>query len=143
MTGHRRRVIPDRSNRWRAALALALSVLLVNAVAGVAPAFDSGAPSWPTRCTSRVPLTAHSEGTLLRHRQWLTTPPDFAGDELSIWRLIPYLVLNTRTGAGFVWRLDSVDRANQQLRFGVLTRWAWLHPGWADDPWVLLYDCPT
>jgi hypothetical protein len=86
-------------------------------------------------------LTAHSEETVFRHHQWLETPPHFAPQGLSFWQFYPHIVVNTRTGTGYNWGIDAVDRANEQLRFGVLTRWAWLHPGWANDPWVLLYDC--
>jgi len=50
-------------------------------------------------------------------------------------------VVDTRTGVAYGWGIEDMDRTQEQLKFGILTRWALLHPGWASDPWVLLYDC--
>jgi hypothetical protein len=65
-----------------------------------------------------------------RHRHWLTTPARFTGT----WGI----VVNTRTGVIHVWGF----RGNRQgwRWFGDWTRWAWLHPAWKRDPWVLFYD---
>jgi len=130
-----------RGCRLRSAL-LAL-VVMVNLAAGLAPALDPGFGALPTRCVSQVSLVAHAEQTLIPHHQWLETPPHFAGENLTIWRFASYILLNTRTGTGFGWNIEELDRESQQIRFGVLTRWVWLHPGWANDPWILLYDCPS
>ena len=65
----------------------------------------------------------------------------FAGSDFSLWRLYPYYVVDTHTGLAYNWGLDEIDRTQEQLRFGVLTRWAVFHPGWEGHPWVLLYDC--
>ena len=64
-----------------------------------------------------------------RHRFWLTCPEPFTGTEP--------IIVNLRTGTSFGWRF----RGNHRGRgwFGVRTRWAWLHPAWKSDVWVLLY----
>ena len=67
-----------------------------------------------------------------RHRYWLTSPVPFAGTGA--------IIVNMRTGVTYDWGF----RGNRRGRgwFGVRTRWAWLHPTWTSDPWVLFYDAP-
>ena len=130
------------SGTCRLLLVVVMLVLAADLLTELPPALELGFPAFPTQCASQVPLVAHSEGTLARHHQWLQTPPHFAGEDLSIWRFSPYIIANSRTGMGFMWSIDEMDRASQQVRFDVLTRWVWFHPGWANDAWILLYDCP-
>jgi hypothetical protein len=68
-----------------------------------------------------------------RHRYWLATPVPFVGARPT--------VVNTRTGAAYPWTF----RGNRRGRgwFGVRTRWAWLHPSWLREPWVVVYDEPA
>jgi hypothetical protein len=65
-----------------------------------------------------------------RHRRWLTTPTTFTGTNP--------IVVNARTGAAYAWTF----RGNRDGRgwFGVSTRWAVLHPGWSNEPWLLHYE---
>ena len=127
----------------RPATALLGLVALAVVVSFAVPAFQDGRPVQPTACTSKVPLTVHSELALFgRHQQWLETPPHFADPDLGFWRLQPHFVVDMSTGRAYNWSTDTVNRAEEQLRFDVLTRWSILHPGWDSHPWVLLYDCP-
>ncbi len=68
-----------------------------------------------------------------RHRHWLATPAPFVGARPR--------VVNARTGAAYPWPF----RGNCWGRgwFGVRTRWAWLHPAWKREPWVVVYDEPV
>jgi hypothetical protein len=86
----------------RQALATMAAVLLlmVNLTILLAPALVAGYPV-PDRCDSQVPLTAHSEVILGRHRQWLETPPHFAEPSLSLLRLYPHRVVDMRTGLAY------------------------------------------
>lgn len=118
-----------------------LLLLAINLLAVLAPAIAPELPALPVSCARQVPLSAHSEMTLLRHHQWLETPPNFDGQGLSVWQLYPYMVVDTRTGARYPWSVEDVDRASGQIRFSVLTRWSLLHSNWVQDPWLLLYDC--
>lgn len=68
-----------------------------------------------------------------RHRFWLTSPRPFTGTR--------YIVVNRRTGAAYPWRFKGNRRGRSW--FGVRTRWAWVHPAWKRDPWILLYDEST
>src|SRR6266851_5403596 len=94
------RVNPLRrlSGGCRLLLVVVVLVLTANLLAELPPALELGFPALPTRCVSQVPLVAHSERTLARHHQWLQTPPHFAGEDLSIWRFSPYIIVNARTG---------------------------------------------
>jgi hypothetical protein len=64
-----------------------------------------------------------------RHRCWLTSPVPFTGTKP--------IIVNMRTGMIHDWGF----RGNRRGRgwFGVRTRWAWRHPAWKGDPWVLFY----
>jgi len=121
-------------------VSLAVNVVAVAAPA-LAPALTQGTANVPAACTRRVPLTSHSEMTLWRHNQWLETPPQFAEGGVLLRQFSPYAVVNARTEREYPWRVEEIDRTTETIRFSVLTRWSLLHPGWADDPWVLLYDC--
>src|SRR4051794_34845002 len=68
-----------------------------------------------------------------RHRHWLTTPAPFAGARPTI--------VNARTGAAYPWPFRGNGRGRGW--FGVRTRWAWLHPAWKREPWMVVYDDPT
>jgi hypothetical protein len=67
------------------------------------------------------------------HRRWLCSPGPVG------W---PHpVILNLRTGAAYGWRFSG-NRGGHGW-FDVSTRWAWLHPTWKDDPWVLVHDNET
>jgi hypothetical protein len=95
----------------------------------------------PSTCAKQIALQAHSELLAGRHQQWLETPPHFARSDISLWQLYPHYVVDTRSGLAYNWGVTDVDPIQEQLRFGVLTRWAMFNPGWANDAWVLFYDC--
>jgi hypothetical protein len=59
-----------------------------------------------------------------RRRYWLATPRPFVGTRPT--------VVNARTGAASPWAF----RGNRLRRgwFGVRMRWAWLNPGWKQEP---------
>jgi hypothetical protein len=111
----------------------------LDAAAFMAPAFVDGQPV-TAQCVHHVVLTPHSEFSLVRHRQWIETPPGFASSNLSLWSLYPSYVVDARTQLAYDWS-GVPDRGSGKLRFEVLTRWALLHPGWDQHDWLLLYDC--
>jgi hypothetical protein len=106
----------------------------------MAPAFLEGKPV-TSQCLRQIALTPHAEFSVVRHRQWIETPPGFVSSNLTLLSLYPAYVFDARTQLAYDWSPGELDRATGTLRFDVLTRWALLHPGWENDDWLLLYDC--
>ena len=110
-----------------------LAVFLTSAFAVYRAAADSPAPS-TDGCSGRMWLEPILETGYFweEHRYWLRGPGAFNRSR--------YLIVNMRTITAYTWSFMGHDWRGRAL-FGVRTRWTWFHPGWADDPWLLVYDC--
>lgn len=84
-------------------------------------------------CSSRMWLRPHAEYVAnpftAQHRNWLEPTAPYNGSG--------YIILNTRTYEAHYpneWKFWNG-------RFYVSTFYAFTHPQWGADPWVLLYNC--
>lgn len=80
-------------------------------------------------CSSRMWLTPHSSQR--GWRNWLEGSSKFNGSK--------YIIVNMREHRRY--RLNFWGNFDGHARFGVSKRWAWSHPWWKHDPWLLLYNC--
>lgn len=116
------------------ALAALIPVVLVT---GLVAAQEAGraTPAPPIEgCAGRMRLRpVEMPGSFWQqHRHRLGGTSSFNGSQ--------YIIINMRTRTAHAWTFMGNSSVGLAV-FAVPTRWAWFHPGWKDDPWLLAYDC--
>ncbi len=95
---------------------------------------SASTPAAAKGCSAREWLTPHGELTLRQDQNWLAVSGVFNDSKFVIADATNYQLFGDSD-----WRpMSTVDG---RTRFGVPTRWALTHPGWAGHAWYILYNC--